>query len=196
MLEFSKNCRNTSGSLWNYCRDEPSIPLSFNSETFKYKTSITGNNYEGDDNAGIVGKYKTEIVIPLKHLSNFWRALNITLINSGIELILTWLKNWVLADMTVRAAGNNNDPPAIVPPNKLEFQITDTKVHVPVVTLSRESNKKFLEQLNSRFEITVKWNKFRSKVITQPQNNSLNYLNDPIFTKVKRWLVLAVERIE
>ena len=50
--------------------------------------------------------------------------------------------------MTVRDAGNNNDPPAIVAPTGLEFQITDTKLYVSVVTLSKENDKKLLEQLN------------------------------------------------
>ena len=92
-------------SLWNYYRDEPSNPLSANSESFKYKTSITGNTYDGDDDASKVGKNETEIVIPLKHLNNFWRTLNIRLNNCEIELILTWSKNCLLADMTVRDAG-------------------------------------------------------------------------------------------
>ena len=43
LLEYSKNCRKTTGSLWNYYRDEPSNPLSSDSDSFKYKTSITGN---------------------------------------------------------------------------------------------------------------------------------------------------------
>ena len=65
-----------TGSLWNYFRDEPSDPLSSNSESFKYKASITGNTYNvGDGEAGYdadkVGKNETEVVIPLKHLSNF-----------------------------------------------------------------------------------------------------------------------------
>ena len=60
------------------------------------------------------------LIIPLKHLSNFWRTLNKLLIGCKIELILTWLKNCVLADM---AAANN-------PPTGLEFQITDTKLYV------------------------------------------------------------------
>ena len=115
--------------MWSYYRDEPSNPFSFNSESFKYKTSITRNNYDGDDNANEVGKNETEIVLPLKHLSNFWRNLNIPLINCKIELILTWSKNCALADMTVRAAGNNNDPPAIAALNGLEFQITHKIVH-------------------------------------------------------------------
>ena len=86
LLEYSKNYRKTTGSLWNYYRDEPSNPLSSNSESFKYKTSITGNTYNlGAGDAGYdadrVGKNKNEIVVPLKHLSNFWRTLNIPLIN-------------------------------------------------------------------------------------------------------------------
>ena len=76
LLEYSKKYRKATGSLWNYYRDEPSDPLSFNSESFKYKTSITGNTYTiGVGEAGYdenkVGKNETEAVIPLKHLSNF-----------------------------------------------------------------------------------------------------------------------------
>ena len=189
LLEFSKKYRKTTGSWWNYYRDEPSNPLSSNSESFEYKTSITGNTYNVDEkitdddgnevdnpkyDANKVGKNETEVVIPLKHLSNFWRSLNILLINCEVELILTWTKNCALADMT---AANN-------PPTGLEFQITDTKLYVPVVTLSKENDKKLLEQLKSGFKRTVKWNKYRSQMTIQPQNNKLNYLIDPTFTKV------------
>ena len=79
LLEYSRNYKKTTGSLSNYYRDEPSNPLSSNSESFKYKTSITGNTYGGND-ANKVGKNESEIVIPLKHLINFWRTLNIPLI--------------------------------------------------------------------------------------------------------------------
>ena len=166
LLEYSKNYRKTTGSLWNYYRDEPSNPLSSNSESFKYKTSITGNTYnvgagEAGYDADKVGKNETEIIVPLKHLINFCRTLNIPLINCEIELILTWSRNCALAHMTARAAGNNNDPPAIGAPTGLEFQITDTKLHIPVVTLSKKNNKRLLEQLKSGFKRTVKWNKYR-----------------------------------
>ena len=87
--------------------------------------------------------------------------------------------------MTVRAAGNNSDPQTIVAPTGLEFQITDTKLYVPVVTLSKESDTKLLEQLKSEFKRIVKWNKYRSQMTVQISNNNLNYLIDPIFTKVK-----------
>ena len=142
-----KITKKATGSLWNYYRDEPSDPLSTNSESFKYKASITGNTYNvGDDDddydANKVGKNGTEIVVLLKHLSNIWRTLNIPLINCEIELILTWSKNCVLAVMTVRAAGNNKNPPAIVALTGLKFQIKDKKLIVPVFTLSKKKKKK------------------------------------------------------
>ena len=149
LLEYCKNYEKTTGSLWNYYRDEPSNPLSTNSESFRYKASIVGNTYNVD--LTIIGdggnpvpnpKYdadkaetkETEVVIPLKHLNNFWRNLDILLINCEVEIILTWSTNCVLADMTVDADAHL----AIVAPTGLEFQITDTKLYVPVVTLSKK----------------------------------------------------------
>ena len=148
--------------MLNNYRDEPSNPLSSNSESFKYKTSITGNSYNiGVDDAGYdankVGKNESEVVISLKH-RNFWRTLNIPLINCEIELIVTWPKNCVLDDMTV---ANN-------PPTGLEFKTTGTKLYVPVVTLSEKNDKKLLEQLKSGLKRTVKWNKYRSQMAFQP----------------------------
>ena len=71
-LEYSKNYRKTTGSLWNYYRDEPSNPLSLNSDSFKYKTSIVGKTPENNDSLA-----NAKVVIPLKHLSNFWRPFYI-----------------------------------------------------------------------------------------------------------------------
>ena len=110
-------------------------------------------------------KNETEIVIPLKHLSHFWRNLNILLINYEVELILAWSKNCVLADMAARDAGNNNsNAPAIVSATGLEFQIKDTKLYVPVVTLSKENDIKLLEKLKLGFKRSIKWNKYRSHI--------------------------------
>ena len=81
--EYIKNYKRTTGRLWNYYRDEPTNPLSSNSESFRYKNNITGNTYnfgateEGYD-PNKVGKNETEVVIPLKHWSNFWKSLNPT----------------------------------------------------------------------------------------------------------------------
>ena len=102
-----KIIKKATGSLSNCYRDEPSNLFFSDSETFKYKTSIQGNTYnidageEGYD-ANKAGKNETKVFIPLKHLSDFWRNLNIPLINCEVELILTWLKNCVLADMRER----------------------------------------------------------------------------------------------
>ena len=188
LLEYSKNYRKSTGSLQNYYRDEPSNPLSLNSESFKYKTIIVGKIPEDND-----WLTNAEVVIPLKYLSNFWRALNIPLINCEVELILTWSKNCVLADMTTRNVEGDN--PAIVAPSVATFKITDTKLYVPVVTLSKENDIKLLEQLKTGFKRTIKWNKYRSQITIQPQNNNLNYLIDPTFTNVNRLFVLSFQRI-
>ena len=197
LLKYSKNHKKTTGSLWNYYGDEPSNPLSSNSESFKYKTSITGNTYnvgagEAGYDANKVGKNETEVVIPLKHLSNFWRSLNIPLINCEVELILTWSKNCVLADMTV----DEDADPAIVAPSGAKFKIADTKLYVPVVTLSKENDTKLLEQLKTGFKRTIKWNKYRSQMSIQNNNNNLDYLINPTFTNVNRLFVLSFEIIE
>ena len=157
LLQYSKNYKKTTGSLWNYYKDEPRDPRFSNSESFKYKTSITGNTYNvGDGEEGYnenkVRKNETEVVIPLKHLSNFWRSFNIPLTNCEVELILTWSKNCILATMT----------PANHPSREIHFKITDTKLYVPVVTLSKENDIELLEQLKTGFKRTIKWNKHRS----------------------------------
>ena len=113
--------------MCNYYRDKSSNTLSSNSESFKYKASVTGNTYnvgagEAGYDASKVGENETEVAIPPNYLSNFWRSLNIPLINCETELILTWSKYCTLADIAVRAAGNNN-PPAIVAPTELKFEI-------------------------------------------------------------------------
>ena len=185
LFEYSKKYRKTTSSLWNYYRDGPSNPLSLNSESFKYKTSIARKTAENNDSLT-----NAEVVIPLKHLSNFWSSLNIPLINCEVELILTWSKNCVLANMTVNATAN----PAIVAPSGATFKIKDTKLYVPVVTLSKENDTKLLEQLKSGFKRTIKWNEYRSQMTVRPQNNNLNYLIDPTFTNVNRLFCFVISK--
>ena len=98
--------------------------------------------------------------------------------------------------MTIRNANPRTNPPvtAILAPSGATFQITDTKLYVPVVTLSTKNDKKLLEQLKLGFKETVKWNKYRSKMTIQSNNNNLNYLIDPAFTKVNRLFVLSFAR--
>ena len=93
--------------------------------------------------------------------------------------------------MTVDAAAD----PAVVSPSGTKFEITHTKLYVPVVALSKENDIKVLEQLKLGFKRTIKWNKYRSQMTIQPQNNNLNYLINPTFTNVNRLFVLSFHRI-
>ena len=103
LLQHSKKYSKTTGSLWNYHRDEPNSDVNGGvngginysirgSISFDYKTSfmegsLTQNNLIEND---------VEIAVALKHLSNFWKTLDMPLINCEIELILNWSKNCVL----------------------------------------------------------------------------------------------------
>ena len=94
--------------------------------------------------------------------------------------------------MTTKDAEDNN--PAIVAPLGLGFQTTDTKLYVPVVSLSKENDIKLLEQLKSGFKRTIQWNKYRSQMTIQPQNNNANYLIDSTFTNANRLFVLSFSK--
>ena len=157
LLEYSKNYRKTTGSLWNYYRDEPNggvkdgIDYSImGSMSFDYKV----NFIEGGVKQNNLTKNDVKIVVPLKYLSNFWRSLNIPLMNCEVEFILNWFKICVLVRKATREANYDTDPVVrkIDNPKNGTFQITDTKLYVPAVTLSKENNTKFLEQLKSGFK--------------------------------------------
>ena len=78
-------------------------------------------------------------------------------------------------------------------PTGVTFKIKDTKLYVPVVTLSTENDNKLLEQLKTGYKRTIKLNKCKSEMSNQTKNNNLNYLIDPTFTKVNRLFVLSFE---
>ena len=99
------------------------------------------------------------------------------MINCKVNLILTWSKDCVITNST--GAG--------------KFAITDTKLYVPVVTLSTQDNAKLLQQLKSGFKRTINWNKYESSVKTFAQNRYLNYLINPSFQGVNRLFVLSFE---
>ena len=196
LLEYSKNYSKTAGSFWNYYRDEPNNGANNStnysikdSKSFDYKTSITekleGNNTEKE----------VEIVVLLNHLSNFWRTPDMLLINCEINLILTWTEICVLISKAIRDADPDADPAvaAIDNPTNAIFKIRDTKLYEPVFALSTENNKRLLEQLRAGFKRTIKWNKYRSEMTSQTQNNNLNYLIDPTFTKFNRLFMLSSE---
>ena len=119
-------------------------------------------------------------MVPLKYLRNFWRTLEMPLINCKVELILTWSANCVIIYINVA-----NQVPI--------FTITETNLYVPVVTLSTQDNAKLLPQLKSGFKRTIIWNKYLSKPEPLLQNPNLNHLIEPSFQGVNRHFVLAFE---
>ena len=176
-----------------------------NPESFKYMRSVTGSTYnvaakitnaEGNEvnnpayDASKSGKKEFEIAVPLKYLSNFWRTLDMLLINCEVSLILTWSRECVITSMERRVITNTRRDTSST---NATFQITDTKLYVPVVTLSTENNKRLLEQLRTGLKRTIKWIKYRSEMTNQTKNNNLNCLIDSLFTKVNRLFVLRFE---
>ena len=124
LIEYSDNYSKTSGSLWQYCKEIPAVNddgdiADFNeanaTDSFNSK-SKTGQT----DDDGIINN---EIMVPLKYLSNFWKTLEIPLINCEVELILNWSANSVI----IYTNFNNQVP---------TFTIRETNLYVPVVTLS------------------------------------------------------------
>ena len=126
------------------------------------------------------GTKNVEIIVLLKYLSNFWRALEMSLINCEIILILTWSTNCVIISNNV---ANQNGT----------FKITVTKLYVQVVTLSTKDNSRQLQQLKSGFKRVICWNKYLSKPELLPQSPNLNYLVEPSFQGINRLFVLAFE---
>ena len=98
-------------------------------------------------------------MVALKYLSNFWRTQEMPLINCEISLQLNWSKDCIL----VAGTEVNQNP---------EFKITDTKLYVPVATLSTQENIKILEHLESGFKRTVNWNKYLAKTTNQAHSFS------------------------
>ena len=102
------------------------------SKSFDYKA-----NFIGSVTHNTLTKNEVKIVVSLKYLSNFWRILNIPLINCEIELILTSFKNCVLISKSIRKADYGAKPviDEFDNPENAIFQITDTKLYLPVNTL-------------------------------------------------------------
>ena len=167
LIEYSDNYSKTSGSLWQYYKDDLNDNLTY-SESFKSKVKITGNTPAAGNTKDV------EIIVPLKY---FWRMLEMLLINCEVNLILTWSKDCVITNSTGEG----------------KFAITETKLYVPVVTLSTKDNEKLLQQLKSGFKKTINWNKYKLSIKTFAQNRYLNYLINPSFQGVNRLFILAFE---
>ena len=149
-----------------------------NSSSFKCKVNLLGNPVV--DAANNKARLSVNIVVPLKYLSNFFRSLEMPLINCKVKLNLTWKKECVLSTDAGDAV----------------FIINDTKLYVPVVTLSKEDNKDFIEQQNKGFQRSIYWNEYKTKEQNEDaDNNVFKYINlDPSFQGVNRLFVIAYSR--
>ena len=179
LLECSDNCESSSGSLWQFKRDEQNLYNDGNiadvttadSLSFKYKSSFI----ENVNDAKIIG--------PLKYLFNFFRSFEMPLVNCKIHLELNWIKSSVMST----ALDDNN--------TATTFQITSTKLYVPVVTLSTKNSLKLIKQLNKGLKRSVYWNEHKSKVEAKPavNNNFTRFLLDSSFQGDNRLFVFSFD---
>ena len=142
--------------------DDNHIPNNLSS--FKYKSRL------------IMNRNSVKIAVPLKYLSNFWRSLEMSLINCKVEFSLSWDPNCVLSSLVGAST----------------LTITDAKLYVSIVTLSTVDNVKFSKLLSEAFKWPVYWDKY--KIIpnkTYNENDYIRELLDASYQGVKRLFVLA-----
>ena len=156
-----------------------------NASSFKYKANLITNTVANGPKKGV------KIAVPLKYLGNFWRSLEMPLINCKVELSLKWIENCVL---TTAAIGTNAKGA-----DSATFKTTDAKLYVPVVTLSAEDHVKLVKQLNEGFNRSVYWNKYKvinNKVVEIAAANEEKHIRDLLdssYHGVKRLFVLAYD---
>ena len=169
LIEYSDNYSGTSGSLWQLKRDEQNMsnvnPAKYKSTFFKPLTA--------DDNRLFKD---VKIVVPLKYLSNFWRSLEMLLISCKIHLELNWSKDCIMSTIA-----------------DTTFKITNTKLYVPIVTLSSKDNVKLVKLLEEGFKRPVYWNEYQTKIETRDldNNNLTRFPLDASFKGVRRLFALA-----
>ena len=178
LIEYSDNYSDTSGSLWNFKRDEitnnADVTNDNNAPSFKYKASLIGDTENNGTKNGV------KIAVPLKYLSNFWGSLEMQLIKCKVELSLKWYERCLL---TVA--------------NTATFKITDTKLYFPIVTLSIEDNSKLSKLLNEGFKRPIYWNEYKvtpntiAEIAAVNEEKYITELLDLSCQGVKRLFVLA-----
>ena len=182
LIEYSDNYQDSSATLYQYKRDEPieddavADLTADNSSSLKYKISLLGNPVVANN----IARINVKLAVPLKYLSNFFRSLEMPLIDCKIKLNLKWKKECVLS---------SDDGNAV-------FIINDTKMYVPVVTLSKEDNKDFIEQQDKGFQRSIFWNEYKTKEINEDADaNVFKYINlDSSFQGVNRLFVMVYNR--
>ena len=172
------------GSLWQFKRDEqnmnngnPAHVTTADWSSFKYKSSFFKS--PTDDDNGVFENVK--IAVPLKYLGNFWRSLEMSLINCKIHLELNWIKDCVMstiADATIK--------------------IINTKLYDPIVTLWSKNNVKLVKLLEKGMKKPVYWDEYQTKIESRilDKNNFTRFPLDASFQEVKRFFVLAFDKTD
>ena len=115
-----------------------------NSQSFRYKVVLVGKTGYVNPNSFVKN---TKLVVPLKYLSKFWRSLEMPLINCKVHLELNWIEDCILS-----SAGDS-----------AKFEITDAKLHVPIVTLSTKDSANLTKQLSKGFKRSIHWNSYETR---------------------------------
>ena len=142
LLEYSDNYQDSTGNLYQFKRDEPpddNANVAHNTSSLVYKSKLISGTDDNNVN-------NIKLVVPLKYVSSFFRSLEMPLVNCKIDLELAWHKDCMISSVNA-AAGQ-----------VVLFMITNTKLYVPVVTLSTEDNNNLTKQLNEGFKRTIYWN--------------------------------------
>ena len=171
LLEYSDNYEDTTGSLYQFKRDEPpnnNGAVTAETSSLKYKSI--------DDVNGI------KLVVPLKYISNFFRSLEMPLVNCKVDLELTWTKDCVISSNN--AAGNT----------VVSFKITDTKLYVPLVTSSTKYNSNLTK--HDGFKRIVYWNEYNaiSESMAAAAADPFTKTLDASFQGFNRLFVLGFDR--
>ena len=180
LLEYSDNYQDSTGSLYQFKRDEPpddNADVANNTSSLMYKSKLISGTDDNNVN-------NVKLVVPLKYVSSFFRALEMPLVNCKIDLELTWHKDCMISSVNA-AAGQ-----------VVSFMITNTKLYVPVVTLSIKDNNNLTKQLSKGFKRTIYWNQYVSKPFTERATNKTGitrFALDAAFQGVNRLFVLAFE---
>ena len=179
LIEYSNNYSDTSGSLWDFKRDEMIENINLmnnNSSSFTYKSNLIGKTDADGTNRK---KENVKIAVPLKYLGDFWRSLEMPLTNCKVEILLNWYEKCILSNSGTAAT----------------FKITDAKLYIPIVTLKTEDNTKLSKLLSEGFKRPIYWNEY--KVIPEKINatiENIRILTDPSWQGINRLFVVAYLR--
>ena len=172
LIEYSDNYSDASGILWQFKRDEQPIDINGvfinitakNASSLKYKSIVIGNTVADGANRQ---KENVKIVVPLKYLSNFWRSLEMPLIDYKDKFSLKWYKDYILPTSGTAAT----------------FEITDAKRYIPIVTLKAEDNTKLSNLICEGLRRLIYWNEY--KVISNKNYDENEYIRERLYASIQ-----------